>query len=91
MRSLLHLVMIVSSVNGLWIRRGWEEDDYEEFSLEDGVGGESRMFNSRGPRSLYRGLAEDDSEAVMEFSDNYYDDFGPEQYSMQFFDFFDSS
>ena len=89
------LIVLASAhplVTGLWIHQSKFDDEYEDvsISLEDGVVGDS-LFNSRGPRSLYRGL-ESDHLSLMSISDDYYQDFdspGDDDDDTRFFDFFD--
>jgi len=63
---------LIITVNGLWIREIRDEEDEDEvfMTLEDKMG--DNIFNSRGPRSLYRGL-EDEGDLLLDYSDDYGD------------------
>ena len=61
-------------VKSLWLRKEYSEDDDEEdyvMSMEDQSIGDL-SFNSRGPKSLYRGL-ENDSDFLWDYGMNYND------------------
>ena len=62
------------AVDGLWLRKeNTEDEDNEDYvvSNDDQSIGDS-SFNSRGPRSLYRGL-ESDNDFLWDYGVNYND------------------
>ena len=56
----------ISSVRGFWIREFDSEDDVS-LTLEDAF--ERPSFNSRGPRSVYRGLEDGGDFIIVDYSD----------------------
>ena len=75
---------LIITVNGLWIReiRVEEEDEDTFMTLEDKMG--DNIFNSRGPRSLYRGL-EDEGDMLLDYSDEQSYDYGDFDYEFSLF------
>jgi len=75
---------LIITVNGLWIReiRLEEEDEDVFMTLEDKMG--DNIFNSRGPRSLYRGL-EDEGDMLLDYSDEQSYDYGDFDYELSLF------
>ena len=76
---------LIITVNGLWIReiRVEEEDEDTFMTLEDKMG--DNIFNSRGPRSLYRGLDEDEGDMLLDYSDEQSYDYGDFDYEFSLF------
>ena len=75
---------LIITVNGLWIRGRWDEEEDEDvfMTLEDKMG--DNIFNSRGPRSLYRGL-EDEGDMLLDYSDEQSYDYGDFDYEFSLF------
>ena len=63
------------AVDGLWLRKeSAEDEDNEDFVISDEDQISESSFNSRGPRSLYRGLEmESDSDFLWDYGVNYHD------------------
>ena len=57
----------ISSVRGFWIREFDTEEDDVSITMEDAF--ERPSFNSRGPRSVYRGLEDGGDFFNVDYSD----------------------
>ena len=69
----IFVISSVAIIDSLWIREKIEDED-EVMTLEDFLGNGNWVSNSRGPRSLYRGL-EVETDFLLDYAESSYDDF----------------
>ena len=62
-----YCIQNISSVRGFWIREFDNEEDDVFLTMENAF--ERPSFNSRGPRSVYRGLEEGGDFFIVDYSD----------------------
>ena len=63
----IHYILESTNVNGFWIRDLDSEEDEMSLTFESAF--ERPSFNSRGPRSVYRGLEEGGDFIIVDYSD----------------------
>ena len=63
----IYCIQNMSSVRGFWIRDLDTEEDDLSLTMENAF--ERPSFNSRGPRSVYRGLEEGGDFFIEDYSD----------------------
>ena len=82
---IFHLLLVASS---FWLRYQPEEEDDDDgfLTLEESFS--DNVFNSRGPRALYRGL-EEDTEFSWDSIEDYDEDFVDHDDYFNFWSFYD--